>query len=373
VVEICPQYDNDEEFKTYLEKVHDRPFDQLPDLPVWRAIVAYDSAEASLYKLTITFLIHHAVGDGGSAMAFHHAYVHALDELLSSDQLPKGDAIVLVPKHDMLPSIEQAHDLPYSYQFAAKRLYNYYFGKNDDAGHWSGNPVTTENFKTQLRMVYISPSTVSALLKLCRREKVSLNALIALIVVRNMAKANPEYQRFSCTDAMSFRRFTGTDKNAIVNYVSSLSHKFSVQPQEGYIPCGGDFSWDPVRMCRAEIEQGTSSPKDQSVSMLRLHKDYKHFLERQIGKRRAHSFELTNVGVLGSGPTEKLEHVRITRVIFTQSACIIGTPCSFSISTAKDGDLSICLSWQKGIVDAEMLEGVGLKVKEDLESLSLSS
>src|SRR5579862_1078402 len=192
-----------------------------------------------------------------------------------------------------------------------------------------------------------------------------MTALIIVLVANVLAEVYPEYSHFASGSAMSFRRFTGTPKTAIVNYVSSFSNRFSSSRESGYLDCSA-FSWDAVRACHGEIKAATATAKDQKVAMLKFANDYPSYFRKQIGKKREFSFEVSNVGLYDC----ENSIAPIKRITFSQSSNVIGPPYVFSIATVKGGDMALALTWQEGIVEPETAEKVLLKLKERTQNFT---
>jgi hypothetical protein len=310
-----------------LERIHRVPFKN--GSPLWRVVVIEVSTSP---EFDVAFFIHHALGDGRSGFAFHKTFKN---ELTPGDSNP----LVNVPPLPLVPSIEQAHPLPLSVPYIAKQVVKTYFSKSDC---WTGPPIRAEN-TTRLRVLFVP---VDPLLRLCREKGTTITAFIIVVIAGILSRMYPN-NKFSSTIAMSFRRFTGTDDTAIVNYVSSYSGLFD----------GAQFSWEAVRRCQTEIKGATSSAKNQRVGLLRFVNDYKGFFLNQVGKKRENSFEISNVGVFDA-----------KRVIFSQSSNVIGAPYVFSIATGKE--MAIALTWQEGIISTEEAEEMLGQLKIDLHSLT---
>jgi hypothetical protein len=202
----------------------------------------------------------------------------------------------------------------------------------------------------------------------CHGAGVSFTALLTVLVAHSLAKCIPDYPRFNCTTAMSFRRFTNTSQNAMVNYVSSFTHRFSSAGESGHIPCG-EFSWAAVRKCNAEIKVATSSPRNQRVGLLRFVSKYDGYFLKQVGHQREYSFQISNLGVVDV-PND--DAASIDKIIFTQSSSVTGAALAYSIASVKGGDVIIATTWQKGVVEYELEERVRETLEMELDSFTNS-
>jgi Alcohol acetyltransferase len=361
VVHFC-EYRDSKDFNSVIEKAHQTPFDHLGELPLWRVVVFQhpERGESKPKFLDMGFFFHHGVGDGGSGVAFHLELLDILNTLQNVDY----ETTIAVPTLDMLPSIEEAHQLPLSIYFILSQIAKSFLPHGDDKLCWTGSPISYEPNIAHLRTLFLPYFLVDSILQLCRDNGVTVTALISVLIARALATNYPEYERFSSTTAMSFRRFTGTSKRAMVVYVSSFTHRFSTKQNSGYLLCSGEFDWDAVKSCTREIKEATSSPKNQQVGLLKFLNNYGDFLRKKVGKKREWSFEVSNVGIM-DGNREGPFRAQIKRILFSQSRNVTGAALVFSLATAKKGDMAIGLTWQDGVVEIDLAE----KVLGDLEMM----
>lgn len=99
--------------------------------------------------------------------------------------------------------------------------------------------------------------------------------------------------------------------------------------------------------------------------------DVEGWLLGGIGGRRAAAFELSNVGVLAAAPGGAVEGgaegdglCAIERVVFSQSASATAGAVKVSAVTGRDGVLVLGFSWQVGVVEDGVVEGVMEKFGE---------
>jgi Alcohol acetyltransferase len=358
-----------------IETTHDKPFGDDGERPLWRIVVIEHRGSSSnetstrVHTIDVAFFVHHGISDGMSGIAFHLGFLDALNRPAIEKDIPQlADPIVVPPRLVLLPPIE-AHPLPLSLFFIASTVFKSLLSSSADKLLWTGPPIRAENNTTHLRTLFIPAPIVDSLLRLTRENGVTLTSLLSVVIARLLATTYPEYQRFSSTTAMSFRRFTGMDKRAMVLYVSSFRHRFSSVRKVGYIDCGGTFSWDAVRACKLEIDAATASPKNQTVGLLKFLDDYASYLRKKVGSKREYSFEVSNVGVMDGGLDDHAKDVRVKRILFSQSSNVTGGACVFSVASVKGGDLAVGLTWQDGMVEAELASKVLLGLETELQSL----
>lgn len=357
VVRFVHQRNCEPSFESIVETEHRMPFSNLGESPLWRVVVIVDESinvDAANKYITISFLFHHGVCDGKSGLAFHLELLDAFNTLQFKDD--SFDPIIDIPQLDMLPSLEEANKLAMSPFFIIREVFKAYWPRTDKSC-WTGPPIRSKPNVSMLRTAYLPNSVVESMTSLCRKNAVSLTALLIVLIARVLALNIPDYERFSSSTAMSFRRFTDIGPRAMVNYVSSIAHRFSTVPRPGYILCGGELNWEAVRACDRGIRKRTASPKNQQVGLLRFLHDYAAWFRKKDGKPRESSFSVSNLGVMdGSGDRDY--KVRVGRLLFSQSGNVINAPFVFNFITAKGGDLGIALTWQEGIIEQTLAENV---------------
>lgn len=363
------------EWSRNLQDAHQIPFENLDELPLWRVVVIEhitlsNEPADSTKTIDVGFFFHHGLCDGTSGVAFHMTFLDVLNTLASeTDSFQSVDPIVAPPKLDLLPSIEEAHPLPLSLFFIASQVKSLLPSRTDNL-LWTGPLIRATDNITHLRTLFLPAATVNGLLCRTKEHGVSLTSLLSVVISRVIATSYPEYQRFTSSTAMSFRRFTGNDNRVMHVYVSSFTHHFSSTYKRGYLSCSGEFSWKTVKSVKREIDAATASPKNHNVGLLKFLDDYGGFLKKKVGTKREHTFEISNVGVIDGGLDDASKEVKIKRILFTQSANVTGAVYVFSVASVKGGDLGIGLTWQDGIVDAELAEMVLLGVDSELRRLA---
>ena len=340
-----------------IEAAHQRSFQNLDSLPLWRLIVL--SPPKGDDSMTVGFFVHHAICDGRSGVAFQIDFLKALQSpTVLSNRFP---TVIEVPKLLLLPPLEQIHQLPLSAYFIATQLIKSVLPREKDDLCWTGGLIRPEPDTTSLRTLFISFEVVDKLSKLCRIHGVTITALLTVTIAHVLARNFPAYERFTSTTAMSFRRFTGTPSDAMVLSVSSFRHRFSKTRRNGYIDCGGDLNWNTVKACNQEIKTATASPKNSQVGLLKFLSDYAGWLRGHVGQKRDCSFEVSNVGATDGGIEGGKP--RIKTLLFSQSRNVTGSALVFSVASVKGSDMGISLTWQEGVVDRETAE----KVLADLD------
>jgi hypothetical protein len=315
-----------------------------------------DQTTADTKTIEVGFFWHHGIGDGGCGIAFHLDFLDALNNFeIENDVLPVSFERIIIPvKHDLLPSIEEAHPLPLSTFFLLGQLFKSFLPRSNLL--WTGPPLRSENNITHLRTLFLPAPVVEALLRLCRENNVTLTPLLIVVIATVLATIYPNYRRFNGKTAMSFRRFTGTDKRAMVNYTSSIHHNFSSNHKTGFINCGGDFSWSAVRACKREINAATASEDNHAIGLLRYRDNYGSWLQTRMGLKRADSFEVSNIGVMDGGLDDQSKVAKVKRLLSSQSSNVMGPAYVFSVATAEASDIYRSLDkWSANLDSLQVL------------------
>ena len=367
--EVVQFKDMSEDYQ-FIEDMHQRAFDRMGELPLWRVVVVgrppqeltslidqrKDEAggEETIFK--VGFFYHHAIGDGKSGAAFHMDFLDTLNALAGADPVIgiSADAVIEPPKLDLLPSVEGARSWPLSTMFIVSRAFKELV-LPDNPSLWTGPPVQFSPDrlpKTRLLTLFVDSQTVARLTHRCRQNGVTITPLLSVVIARLLARRHPTEGVFTGTIALSLRRFTGIDDRKIVNHVASVTTHFATHPKSGYLFASGSnpFDWSVVRSCKKAIDTVAMSPANQDTILLRFLKDYSGWFKKRIGKRREASFELSNIGAVGGG-IGKGDTARFTRIIFSQPASVTGPPYCFCVATVNGGDMAIALTRQDGILE----------------------
>lgn len=166
--------------------------------------------------------------------------------------------------------------------------------------------------------------------------------------------------------AISLRKFAnGVGAEDMGTYISAMSCLFFRSNPKGKGRLGGGVEWEEAKRVKGLLAKAAGGTKNQFSAFLKVIPNIAKFLESKPGQSREKSFEISNLGVVdfGKGMEGSEEGVRCERVVFGQSANVIGAAYSFSVATAKEGELSVLLSWQKGVVE----ERIASAVMEELE------
>ncbi|KAJ5698998.1 hypothetical protein N7462_001003 [Penicillium macrosclerotiorum] len=350
----------DLELQALLEAQHNRPF-TAPNA-YWRLCVLLDPENDR--KFSTAFVFHHALGDGNSGKAFHHAFLQALCAGLTEE--PKS--LVEAPQTPLLPNLEALHSLPLSFMFLAKKLFQAKIYSSRDPGLWAGDKIQTAG-QTRIRLVSFPKSLVTSLRSVCRQESTTITALLQTVVAQALfTHLPPSFSRLNCTGAISMRHWLPdiiTDDSMGV-YVQDLEESYS---RSAALPANGTFPWSETRRSRQTIETVLKRKgADGNVNLLKFVGDYqKELCFSKVGRDRDKSFEVSNVGVMHCEPSSGRPFLE--GMVFSQCASVIGNAVGVSVVTGGDGRLVLAISWQDTVVEDALVEGMIRSMRDVLTVL----
>ncbi|KAJ5952935.1 uncharacterized protein N7479_011348 [Penicillium vulpinum] len=362
---LCTEADGepapDLDLQTLLATQHNLPF-RTPNA-FWRLCILLDIEDER--QFTAAFVYHHAIGDGTSGKAFHQTFLRALGAIDSPDQTK---SIIKSPRLPLLPSIEHVHSMSLSLPYLAKKIFQAKIYSRRPTGLWTGSKVLVPS-QTRLRLLPFSKLLVSTVRDRCRKEGTTITALLQTIVARSIfAHIPPEFTRLACTGALSSRRWLPdviTDESMGV-WVQDYEETYS---RAAVTLSDGSFPWTEARRSRKTIQSVLKMEgKNASTSLLQFVDDFQEELcLSKVGKDREKSFEVSNVGVLD--PQTNTDMPSIKGMVFSQSASVMGNAIEVSAITGGDGCLVLAVSWQQGVVEADLVNEVVESIKQDLYSI----
>ena len=366
--------DRDRELDRIISTNHSIPFKDLGRLPLWRIVVCVPSKHHSTsdrHGVDISLFIHHALADGGSAVIFHRSLFSALN---SSDDEDNVDPIVDVPPLRLLPPLHSLLSMPISWFTLGKVLYHSWFPPSSFS-LWTGPVITPTNPLIAETIHFVLPSSaVSSITTLCKENQTSWTALLEAIIAKALFDILPmdgTADQLACCCAFSLRRFIPIlDPKDMGVFYASATHHFSRTEMN---TSGTIGLWDAARRIKLALDAKIAAgDRDQDTGLLRYASTVRQFVMDQVGKKRRASFEVSNVGVVQFDQTEKGHSVSdwtVQRILFSQSANVVGAPITFSVSSVKGGDMCISASWQVGVVDPALARNLTEKLSALLTSL----
>ncbi|KAJ5824893.1 hypothetical protein N7447_007233 [Penicillium robsamsonii] len=351
----------DLDLQTLLATQHNTPF-RAPN-PFWRICILRNIDDER--QFTVAFVYHHAIGDGTSGKAFHQTFLRALRTVDSPDQTK---SVIKSPGLPLLPNLEIVHPGSLSLPYLAKKLFQAKIYSRRPTGLWTGSKVLVPS-QTRLRLVPFSKLLVTTVRDRCRVEGTTITALLQTIVARSIfAHIPPEFTLLACTGALSSRRWLPeviTDESMGV-WVQDYEETYS---RAAVALSDGSFPWEETRRSRKTIQSVLKMEgKNASTSLLQFVDDFQDELcFSKVGKDREKSFEVSNVGVLN--PQTNPDLPSIQGMVFSQCASVMGNAIELSVVTGGDGCLVLAVSWQQGVVEADLVNQVIESTKQDLYSI----
>ncbi|KFY16245.1 hypothetical protein V491_05389 [Pseudogymnoascus sp. VKM F-3775] len=339
--------------------------------PLWRVIAipsppdaANGTSEAPApFHLTIGFFYHHAIGDGLSGAAVQKCIQRAL---LAALRKPSSNPPTTIQPSsaDLPPAFETAVPLRITTGGFLRAMYETVFPNRDV---WSGALITyTQPVVTKMRQFSLSMTQATALAARCRRHETTVTALLMVVIAEVVAGKTKGAKGIDGSAAISLRKFAnGVGTEDMGTYISAISCLFFRSNPKGKGRLGGGVEWEEAKRVKGLLAKGAGGTKNQFSAFLKVIPNIVKFLESKPGQSREKSFEISNLGVVDFGKEVEgsEEGLRCQRVVFGQSANVIGAAYSFSVATAKGGELNVLLSWQKGVVE----ERIASAVMEELE------
>jgi hypothetical protein len=372
----------DQELDALLESQHKLNWNRdIGTRPFWRLIVLHSPGVT--HELTITWVFHHALADGISALVFHRDFLAALNSLKDGETL-EGGAIVETLKKDLVPPMDKLLDLPLSIPYLITKLWRDWFPRRHPK-LWTGAKISKTSRGSDLRLqtIVLSRDNTAKLIQLSRDNKTTLTATLECVtssaILANLDPSN--HDRVKVDGALSFRCFM-KDLDIDINnqmgaYVSQYLNEH-VHPNSaaqgngaaGQTTAHDIFSWTEAQATRAVITKEIGkNGKNSVVGLLKWVGNQNTFWLGKVGQDREESFEITNIGVWKSALQENDGDWKIGRVVFSQGSAVTGPAFALSIATGGDGCLVLTFSWLESVVDRVLFEKIIASVRECVNKL----
>ncbi len=332
--------------------IHGENWPDLETSAPWRLVIVRSDSDSVAYE-DVIFSFHHALLDGTSSKLFHKHLLTALNTT-SPDPEDATPHKLAFAEHPSLPaSQEDAVPATMSLPFMARTLWSELapsYLKPKPAPIWAAKDIALSLPSiTHLMPVEISADDTKTLLSACRAHKTTLTALLHALILSLLSSRFPTAD-FICATPISLRAFSGdptteTLRNMITTHLTNLSASTDV--------------WSAAAHVRSGLAARIATLPANDVTMLSKYvSNWNNFLKKKDGSPREASWEISNIGVLspdaaGAGGDGKY---KITRVFFSNAGMPTGPPIGFNVASLANGPLSICLCWQKDIVEDELVE-----------------
>ncbi|KAH8722889.1 alcohol acetyltransferase-domain-containing protein [Phaeosphaeriaceae sp. PMI808] len=377
----------------------DSKFDHISTRPGWRLVVLHRPEANTLDMLYVWNHSHH---DGMSGSIFHRHLLRALNE--TSDQTAvlidtsaANWTLELPDDTDKLPpNGEILCAWPLEPLFLLKWFYNDFkpvsFFPASPHATWARIQCTP--YATRFRTFTINPNTVAKLVAVCRLHSTTVTGLMhALVLVSLTASLKPASGKgFASRTPYDLRHFLPVStpnypwlvpKETMCNYDSVLDHEYEPELvatiREKMAENAADTTnttatdtnsctrlpndvvdtiWAVSARIRGEIAARLASgSRNDLLAVMGYCPDWNSQQQREARRTRYLSWLVTNLGVLDGGSGEK-DSWSLRRAELVLSAEVPSAAISLSIMTVKDEQMCVTCSWQEGVVEERVGEGL---------------
>jgi hypothetical protein len=299
-----------------LEDEHNRPFPGLDDGtgPLWKVIIF----EHSQYgRVTVAWVVHHALSDGIGVKVFHAAF----GEALNASSAPVGEweraRWVIRPPDDLkFPEpLERAVDISPSYRSALSLLLSLYTAYTPsfmhikrETGIYHGPSILTEptlsTFRSNHRIALVSCKVAEGLRLKCRENGTTVSAYFHALMARVIKDIYPGYEGgYAAVSPISLRRFAPGAEDQIVDYASLClpvvkfnrpsvpSDELSKEEREAE-------DWANSRECGKSLRAAAKRGRDAMSGHLAFLGDYFSYFKGQMGACRDGVLSVNSIGLI---------------------------------------------------------------------------
>ncbi|KAL6898871.1 alcohol acetyltransferase domain-containing protein [Trichoderma evansii] len=417
-------------YNSNLREQLDTKFSNPRTRPAWRIVVLRSKGKPS--HLDLMFVWNHSIADGMSGKIFQETLLGHLNHPASVTERPllQNHILRLTATAERLPPpMDKLANFPVSLAFAAatawEELKPSFLAGDSTKATWA--PIRSEPYETTQRVISLDNSTLQNILSSCRQNKTSFTGLLHAAVLISLAVQlmEKEAPAFASITALNLRRHIPSTSasrlefdidQTIGNFVSRQVHKFdktfvrkirdlaakcreSTTPSErngepNLQELAGtealrDVLWVVAARVRGEIQERLDlGLKNDIVGLMGLVRDWRSQMKQELKKPRAVAWNVTNLGVMDGklGGTEIVQAQdanndnmpngvsdpkgwSVSRAVFSLSADVTEAFIHISPMAVKGGDLTIEVSWQRGLIDDTICERLTDGVREWLRSI----
>ena len=372
-----------------IEDLFARDMDFSEDKPRWKLMVLRDG--------TVMFVWDHTIGDGQSALAFHHALISALNRVCADPPSEHSGVIMdLPPDLALPPSLEDAAGCQMSVPFRmlvrvlAEEYFPFLFARNKRATTWTGNPVpATITLETQVRTLHYSPSETRVLLRASKEHNATLTGTLhtlALLVLSRLIGTLPngqgaKYDSIATFLPISMRRHTHAPPTAMCLHLSHYEARHPMFPPDVDLD---RFPWDAAAAFTVTLKDAAARAGPITGMMKYLFGRYEAYFRGHMGRKRPNGLAISNLGAFpseewpsdlegeaeGEGQDAPFRRWRIREMTFAQADATVGEALKLNVVGSPDGGLGIAVTWGASAVDADMAEAFVEGLDHGLRTLS---
>ncbi|OSS48509.1 hypothetical protein B5807_07692 [Epicoccum nigrum] len=361
--------ETDSELDELLRKQHDRGFKEDVQGPYWRLLVTSSPNTPSAF--TASWMFHHALSDGSSAMLFHRSFLASLN---SATDVGSVLPVVTIAPTSILPPFEELHPMtlcwPYLLYSVAATLLPSQLLSLFAPDVWTGGTIdATTHVPAQTTTVAISADATRAFAAKCRSERTSVTATLCALLAAVLQRGVAAGKFVDIDIPISMRPFICIGQNEMVNAVGNLSYAFPTPTPSSTTANPQNLNWDHARLLKSALMREVAKKgADNPVALLRYVSDMHGFCTSKHGKKRESSAEVSSIGVWKEGD-ETGGVWKLGRMVFSQCANRTGRPVDMCVVTGGDGRL--VLSFNGGEGDGgKLVEEVAEAMAKDINDVA---
>ncbi|KAI1267175.1 hypothetical protein F5Y18DRAFT_425017 [Xylariaceae sp. FL1019] len=410
-----------DELMRSLEQTHQSLWEGLTQKPGWKIIVHHSSqvpvasikqngvssSGSGSISLDISFCFHHAYADGTSGYIFHADLQRALNGHLHSPPELQNHILHLPDPPEIPPAMENLIHFSLSWTYILRTIWaeivypncipafiKTLAGEQQPDMQWTGALIDASHARGHIRLIEIADGNrIESLLALCRAHGVTVTALLHALIAVSLARRLPDPRSLKSSIPISLANYADTKaagttftpgktmhclitslttehvSNLSVRYQSLKSMASDIRTVQSLRTEDADTAiWNFAITMTARIRARTTTlPRDDIQGLSGLVGDWHEFFRKNFGKPRDISWELSNLGSLSADDTGTEEGWWLDRVIFSQGVLACGPAFSVNVSGVSRHGICATVTWQDGIVDDELMEGL----VSDLQNWSL--
>jgi hypothetical protein len=343
------------------------------DLPLWRAVVLQPETDASTSNFWLLLSWHHSIGDGKSGLAVYHDVVRGIKSFHTNFK-PNSIKDISISRQEqkyiaqastepLWPPLEEIILLPVSQPNKPST--------QPSKTKWGGTRIFCQiPVVTKVRVLKVPDEVVVRLLSLCKKNKTTITALLQAAigsVIINLTRA----ELVTSATAMSLRRFfpksSGIDDSLMGMWVGSILTDY----EDNLIHDGShEVLWKRAAQDHEHFEKEIAKgDRDLDISQWKNVMDFERVMMEMIGQPRQKSYGITNLNIFRVSEELASENWIIEDMFFSQSCHVQGSALQACIMTLQDKGMSISFTWQEGVVEQSLIEGVAKALGDLLAKL----
>ncbi|TGO66988.1 hypothetical protein BOTNAR_0050g00220 [Botryotinia narcissicola] len=353
---------------------HEQLFQDQETNPAWKLHVLVHEIEDETCKVYILFVANHAIADGLSCASFQRT-LHEQLSLATVETVEKSSVQwpYIVPDTTGKPiAIEDAMQIsPSGYEFFTPNTAP--LTDKKEAKIWAGNfpnMPTIESYKCLVLLVTIPPEKVQRVLETSRRLKITVTGYLHGLITSYLARAvvTNDQLGLKAHTPYSLRKFSKLPLSEITNHVAFITTTWDAElldrlryareespEEETLIASMGRQITQEISADLQRIEAGVGVPHLRNVAKI---KDLEAYCLAGMSAERSETYELSNLGVVRFNKVLEVPSLKLDGLIFSQCGMVFGAPIGCNVVNLEGGPLVICLTWQKGGVEDEVMEGL---------------